>query len=150
MKKPPAMTDGLDSSEFRSDQTRNSFQYATSALEAPVILPKRKPFIQFGDNTFRFLQEPHHRDAVEIIADESDLKKPDIFKRGLLFCKHDGVFGVSNGVITIKGIALQNGVVFVSGDGGPVTRISSTIEVIEDERAEILRRLLHEFLEAIS
>jgi len=38
----------------------------------------------------------------------------------------------------------------VSGDDGPVTRISSVIEFLQDERAEILRRLLREFQEAIS
>jgi len=115
-----------------------------------MILPRSKPFIQLGDDVFLFPQKPHHRGAVEIIADERDLKKHDIFKRALIFDRHDGNFGVSDGVISIEGTAPQNGIAVVSGDDGPVTRISSVIEFLQDERAEILRRLLREFQEAIS
>ena len=115
-----------------------------------MILPRRGPYKQVGDDIFLFSQEPRDREAVEIIANERDLKKPDIFERGLLLCKHDGDFGVSDGVISIDRTVPQNGVVLVSGDDGPVTRISSGVEFIEDERADILRRLLHELLGELS
>ena len=115
-----------------------------------MILLPRDPFEQIQPDVFTFPQQSHHRPAVEIIADKRDLKKKDIFERALIFCRHDGVFGITDGVISIEGTAPQNGIAVVSGDHGPVTRISSVVEFIEGERAEILRRLLREFREAVT
>ena len=115
-----------------------------------LFLPIREPFEQIDDEVFLFPQKPHHRSAVETIADEEVLTESDIFRRGLLLWNRVGQFGVSDGVIFILGIDPKRGCAVVSGDDGPVTRISSVVRFLRGRDAQILRQLLHEFQEAIS
>ena len=116
-----------------------------------MALPVHEPFEQLDDNVFLFPQKPHHREAVEIIADKRSLKKQDIFELGLIFCTHDNRRGSSDQMISIEGIAIENGCVAVSGDGGPVARISlGGVEFLKGKRARIVRRVASECQDAIS
>ena len=91
-------------------------------------------------------QQPHHRRAVQIIANEVDLTKHDICQRPLLFVPSSECLNIPCDIVSIAGGPIGS-IIFVPGEWGVISRFGSPFHVITGEDAEVIRDLVRELRE---
>jgi hypothetical protein len=111
-----------------------------------MILPVN-PYLEHLERAISVIpQQPHHRRAVQIIANEVDLTKHDICHRPLLFVRSNERLNIPCDIISLADGPIGT-IIFVPGEGGVISRFGSPFHVITGEDAEVIRDLVREFRE---